>query len=63
VNSALPSGKVETAFFVRTGIALIPKSGTMPDDFLQSKEKISKTLRGGRVEADERWVVVKVYVL
>jgi hypothetical protein len=54
---------VETASSVPTGIALTPKSGTMPDDFLQSKEKISKTLRGGRVEADERWVVVKVYVL
>jgi hypothetical protein len=64
VNSALPSGKeVEMASSVRTGIALTPKSGTTTDDLLQSKEKIAKALGGRRVEADERWVVVKVHGL
>jgi hypothetical protein len=61
VNSALPSGKeVETVSFVRTGIVLTPKTGTTTDDLLRCKEKIAKTL-GARVEADERWVVVKVH--
>jgi hypothetical protein len=56
VNSPLPSGKeVETASSVRTGIAVTPKSGTTADDLLQSKERITKALGGGRIEADERW--------
>ncbi|KAN0074379.1 hypothetical protein V8E54_008316 [Elaphomyces granulatus] len=64
VNSALPSGKeVETVSSVRTGIALTPKAGTTTDDLLQSKEKIAKALGGGRVEADDRWVIVKVHDL
>ena len=64
VNSALPSGKeVETVSSVRTGIALTPKTGTTTDDLLQCKEKIAKALGGGRVEADDRWVIVKVHDL
>jgi len=62
VNSALPSGKkVKTVSSVRTGIALTPKTGTMTDDLLRSKEKIAKALGGERVEADERWAIVKVH--
>jgi hypothetical protein len=57
---------VESVSPVRTGIALTPKSGTTTHDLLlslQNKERISKALRGGRVEADERWVIVKVHGL
>ena len=54
---------METASSVRTGIALGPKSGTTTDDLLQNKEKIVNALGSGRVEADERWVIVKVYGL
>jgi hypothetical protein len=62
VNSALPNGKeVETVSSVRTGVALIPKTGTTTDDLLQYKEKIAKALGGGRVEAE--WVIVKVHDL
>jgi hypothetical protein len=64
VNSALLSGKqVETVSSVRTGIALTPKTGTTTDDLLRCKEKIAKDLGGGRVEADEKWVIVKVHDL
>ena len=59
VNSALPSGKeVETVSSVRTGVALTPKTGTTTDDLLQCKEKIAKALGDGRVEADEKWVIL-----
>jgi hypothetical protein len=64
VNSALPLGKgVETASFVRTGVALVPKLGTSAADLLQDKGKISKALEDGKVEGDEKWVVVKVHDL
>jgi hypothetical protein len=64
VNNALPSGKeVETVSSIRTGIALTPKTGTTTDDLLRCKEKISKALGGGRVEADDKWVIVKVHDL
>jgi hypothetical protein len=64
VNSALPLGKgVETASFVRTGVALMPKPGTSAEDLLQDKDKISKALGDGKVEGDEKWVVVKVHDL
>ena len=60
----MPSGKeVETVSSVRTGIALTPKTGTTTDDLLQCKERIAKALGGGRVEADDRWVIVKVHDL
>jgi hypothetical protein len=64
VNSVLPSGKeVETVSSVRTGVALSPKTGTTTDDLIHCKEKIEKALGGGRVEADEKWVIVKVHDL
>ena len=59
VNSALPSGKeVETVSSARTGIALTPKTGTTTDDLLRCKGP-----GGGRVEANDKWVIVKVYDL
>jgi hypothetical protein len=64
VNSILPPGKgVEYTSPVRTGIALIPKAGTTPEDLLQHKERISKSLGDGIVERDENWVVVKIHDL
>jgi hypothetical protein len=64
VNSAFPLGKgVETASFVRTGVALMPKPGTSAADLLQDKDKISKALGDGKVEGDEKWVVVKAHDL
>jgi hypothetical protein len=64
VNSVLPPGKgVEYTSPVRTGIALTPKAGTTPDDLLQHKERISKSLGDGVVERDENWVVVKIHDL
>ncbi|KAN0078730.1 hypothetical protein V8E54_005243 [Elaphomyces granulatus] len=38
-------------------------TGTTTDDLLRCKEKIAKALGGGRVEADEKWVIVKVHDL
>ena len=64
VNSILPPGKgVEYTSPVRTGIALIPKAGTTPEDLLQHKERISKSLGDGIVERDENWVMVKIHDL
>ena len=64
VNSVLPPGKgVEYTSPVRTGIALTPKAGTTPEDLLQHKERISKSLGDGVVERDENWIVVKIHDL
>jgi hypothetical protein len=64
VNSVLPPGKgVEYTTPVRTGIALTPRAGTTPEDLLQHKERISKSLGDGAVERDENWVVVKIHDL
>ena len=64
VNSVLPPGKgVEYTSPVRTGIALTPKAGTTPEDLLQHKDRISKSLGDGIVERDENWVVVKIHDL
>ena len=60
----MSSGKeVETVSSVPTGITLTPKTGTTTDDLLRCKEKIAKALGGGRVEADDKWVIVKVHDL
>jgi hypothetical protein len=64
VNSILPLGKgIESAAPVRSGIALIPRAGTTPEDLLQNKDSISTSLGNGVVEKDEKWVVVKIHDL